>query len=111
MAVLGCQGINIEIKVLVKVDVVWGDVMEHGRVALAISDLAVASAAIRTRHESVVGIVLNLELEFNVLVLGITRCVVIFEGRHGHATKEVRQRGNCVCEAAKGRCRLNRIVH
>ena len=63
MAVLGCQGINIEIKVLVKVDVAWGDVMEHGRVALAIFDPAIVRLVIITRHESVVGIVLDLESE------------------------------------------------
>lgn len=89
MAVLGSQRIYVEVKVLVKVDIAWGDIMEHGRVALAVSDPAVAPLVIRTRHESVVSIVLDLELEFNVLILRITRCVVIFEGRHSHATKQI----------------------
>ena len=89
MAVLGCQWINVEVKVLVKVDIARGDVMEHGRVPLAISDPAIGQTAVGTRHESVVGIVLDLEPKFNVLVLRITNCVVIFEGRHGYTTKEI----------------------
>jgi hypothetical protein len=36
MVIIGCLRIDIEVKVLVEVDVAWGDVMEHGRVALAI---------------------------------------------------------------------------
>ena len=102
MAILGCLRIDIEVEVLVKVDVARGDVMEHRRVALAVSNLAIIRAAASTGHESVVSIVLNLELEINVLVLRVTSCVVIFEGAHGHATEEIGERGDCIGEAAKG---------
>jgi hypothetical protein len=35
--IIGCLWVDIEVEVLVEVDVAWGDVMQHGRVALAIS--------------------------------------------------------------------------
>jgi hypothetical protein len=106
--VVGGLWINVEVEVLVEVDVAWGDVVEHGRVPLAIPQPALVRVVAGTRHERVVSVVLDLERELNGFT--VVSHPVIPEGFHGHAAEEVGQRGDCVGETAQGGCRLNGII-
>ena len=104
--VVGSLRIHIEVKVLVEVNVAWRDVKERGCVAQAV--LHLAFVGVRAGHESVVGVILDFELETNSLV--VVNNIVVPEGLHSHTTKEVRQRGDSVGKAAEGWGRLDCVI-
>ena len=59
VAVVGGQRVNLEVQQLVKVDIAWADVMDHGRVPLNVGDFAVAGLVAIAGNERVVGVVLD----------------------------------------------------
>jgi hypothetical protein len=65
MSVVGCLGVDIEVKILAEVDVARGDVMKHGCVALAESQPTGVRVVGFAGQESVVSIVLDFDRELN----------------------------------------------
>ena len=107
--IVGSLRVHIEVKVLVEVDIAWGDVMEHGCVALAVLHPAFVGIIARAGHKSVVGVVLDLDREPDGLIA--VNHVVVPEGLHGYAAEEIRQRRDGVGKAAEGWGRLDCVIN
>ena len=103
------ERVDVKSDVLVKVDLVWGDVEQLGRVAHLIVHPTFVVLAVVAGHERVVGVVLGLDLEPDRLVAVVCNEVII-EGLHWDTAEKIRQRWHRVGKFAETRCRLNLIV-